>query len=350
MIGKERKGPSPPALRHIGAGPDGSPLGVRLGEPKARREAEGRHGSRFGKIGVLAGGPSNERGISLRSGAAVYNALLSEGLDAIFLRVKNDIRNVIAANKIDVAFIALHGRYGEDGTVQQALEDADIPYTGSGVEASRLAFDKVASKEAFIKNKIPVPKYIVFEKEKFDVNEADKIGFPLVVKPQSEGSSIGLSIVKEKKFLRTAIDKTFQYGERSVLEEYVAGRELTVGILDDKSLPVIEIVTKNNVYDYEAKYEDSTTRYLVPAPIDKEAYKEAGRLGSLSHSALGCRTFSRVDMIMDNYGKIFVLEVNTIPGMTGRSLLPKAAAAIGLCFRELCVKILEHSLLKAGKL
>lgn len=305
--------------------------------------------SRFGRIGVLAGGPSNERDISLRSGTAVYNALLSEGLDATLLCVKNDIRGVIAENLIDVAFIALHGRYGEDGTVQQVLEDADIPYTGSGVEASRLALDKIASKEAFIKNNIPVPKYIVFEKEKFDVNEADKIGFPLVVKPQLEGSSIGLSIVKEKKFLQTAIDKTFRYGEKSVLEEYISGRELTVGILDDKSLPVIEIVTKNNVYDYEAKYEDSTTRYLVPAPIDKEAYKEAGRLGSLAHSVLGCSSFSRVDMIMDDHGKIFVLEVNTIPGMTERSLLPKAAAAIGLRFSELCVKILEHSLLMAGK-
>lgn len=319
---------------------------------EARRKGPntaGRFRSKFGRIGVLAGGPSNERDISLRSGAAVYNALLSEGLDAAFLRVKNDIHGVIAENLIDVAFIALHGRYGEDGTVQQVLEDADIPYTGSGVEASRLALDKIASKEAFIKNKISVPKYIVFEKEKFDVNEADEIGFPLVVKPQLEGSSIGLSIVKQKKFLRTAIDKAFRYGEKNVLEEYIAGRELTVGILDDKSLPVIEIVTKNNVYDYEAKYEDSTTRYLVPAPIDKKAYKDAGRLGRLAHSALGCSSFSRVDMIMDNHGKIFVLEVNTIPGMTERSLLPKAAAAVGLRFSELCVKILEHSLLKAGK-
>jgi D-alanine-D-alanine ligase len=305
--------------------------------------------SKFGRIGVLAGGPSSERDISLRSGKAVYNALLSKGLDAILLDVKDDVCTVINDNKIDAAFIALHGRYGEDGTVQKMLEDAGIPYTGSGVKASALALDKIASKEAFVMNNIPVPKYIVFENNKFDIDDADKIGFPLVVKPQFEGSSIGLSIVKEKKLLSGALDKAFQYGERIVLEEYIAGRELTVGILNDKSLPVIEIVTRNNVYDYEAKYKDSATQYLVPAPIDKETYEEAGRLGSAAHNALGCRSFSRVDMIADPSGKIFVLEVNTIPGMTERSLLPKAAEANGLRFSELCVKILEDSLVTVGR-
>ena len=299
---------------------------------------------RFGKIGVLAGGPSNERDISLRSGTAVYNALLREGLDAIFLDVKDDIRDVIKANTIDIAFIALHGRYGEDGTVQKILEDADIPYTGSGVTASGLALDKIASKEAFVKNKIPVPRYIIFEKGRFDIKEADRIGFPLVVKPQLEGSSIGLSVVREKNFLQGAMDKAFRYGEKIILEEYIAGRELTVGILDDKALPVIEIVTRNNVYDYEAKYKDSATQYLVPAVIDREAHEKASQLGSAAHNALGCSSFSRVDMLMDAAGKIFVLEVNTIPGMTERSLLPKAAAACGLRFGELCVKILENAL------
>jgi D-alanine-D-alanine ligase len=301
-------------------------------------------GPKVGKVGILAGGPSNERAISLRSGTAVYNALLNEGFDAIFIDVKEDIREVIKNNRIDAAFIALHGRYGEDGTVQKALEEASIPYTGSGVKASRLALDKIASKEVFLKNNIPTPKHVVLEKEKFDMSQAEAIGFPLVVKPQFEGSSIGLSIVKEKKSLQAAIEKAFQYGEKILLEEYIQGRELTVGILCDKPLPVIEIVTKNNIYDYEAKYKDSTTRYLVPAPIDKDAYIEAGRLGAIAHSALGCRSFSRVDMLMDKTGKIFILEVNTIPGMTERSLLPKAAQARGLRFNELCVKILEDAL------
>ena len=303
-------------------------------------------GTRFGKIGVLAGGPSNEREISLRSGTAVYNALLSEGLDTVFLDVKDDILRPVRESEIDVAFIALHGRYGEDGTVQKILEDADIPYTGSGVEASRLALDKIASKETFVKNNIPVPEYIVFEKGRFDISEADRLSFPLVVKPQSEGSSIGLSIVKERGLLPDAISRAFQYGERIILEKYIAGRELTVGILDDKALPVIEIVTRNNIYDYEAKYKDSATRYLVPAPIDKKTYEEAARLGSAAHNALGCNSFSRVDMMMDIHGSLFVLEVNTIPGMTERSLLPKAAQTCGLRFSSLCVKILENALRK----
>ena len=303
--------------------------------------------AKFGKIGVLAGGPSNERDISLRSGTAVYNALLSEDIDAVFLDVKDDVLGPVRENRVDVAFITLHGRYGEDGTVQQALEDADIPYTGSGVKASRLALDKIASKEVFIKNNIPVPAYAVFEKGKFCTDGAQNLGFPLVVKPQLEGSSIGLSIVKDKKSLAEAADRAFQYGEKIILEEYINGRELTVGILHDKALPVIEIVTRNKVYDYEAKYKDPGTQYLVPAPITKQAHEEAAFLGRAAHKILGCRSFSRVDIMMDENGKMFVLEVNTIPGMTERSLLPKAAASCGLRFGELCVKILEDSLLKA---
>jgi D-alanine-D-alanine ligase len=300
--------------------------------------------SRFGRIGVLAGGPSNEREISLRSGKAVHNALLSEGLDAVLLDIKDDISDVISKNVIDVAFIALHGRFGEDGTVQKMLEDAHIPYTGSRVEASALALDKIASKEAFIKNNIPAPGYVVLEKRKFSISDMKNTRYPVVVKPQFEGSSIGLSIVKEKSLLKEAIEKAFQYGDKVILEEYIKGRELTVGILGNEPLPVIEIVTRDNVYDYEAKYKNTDTQYLVPAPIDKDTYKNASQIGVAAHNTLGCTSFSRVDMIMDRSGKIFVLEVNTIPGMTERSLLPKAAMAIGLRFNELCVKILENAL------
>ena len=300
-------------------------------------------GARFGRIGVLAGGPSNERDISLRSGKAVHGALIGEGLDALFLDIKNDIRDVIRESSIDIAFIALHGRFGEDGTVQKMLEDAHIPYTGSGVDASRLALDKIASKEVFRRKNITVPEYVVFEKAGFDISTADRLGYPIVVKPQLEGSSIGLSIVKEKSALKEAVDKAFAYGEKIMLEEFIYGRELTVGMLGYKALPVIEIVTSNNVYDYEAKYHDPGTQYLVPAPIDKKAHEEAARIAAAAHNALGCNSFSRVDMIMDRSNKLFVLEVNTIPGMTERSLLPKAAQAIGLRFSELCVKILENT-------
>ena len=305
--------------------------------------------SKFGRIGVLAGGPSSERDISLRSGKAVHSALLSQGLNAVLLDVKDSIRDVIAANVIDVAFIALHGKFGEDGTVQKMLEDASIPYTGSDVEASRLALDKITSKEVFIKNGIPVPAYIVFEKNIFSIDEADSLGYPLVVKPQFEGSSIGLSIVREKKLLKGSLDKAFQYGDRLLLERYIEGRELTVGILENKALPVIEIVTRNKVYDYEAKYKNTDTEYLVPAKINKDAYERASLLGVMAHKALGCNSFSRVDIMMKENGDMFVLEVNTIPGMTERSLLPKAAEAIGLRFSDLCVKILENALLRAGK-
>lgn len=301
-------------------------------------------GSRFGRIGVLAGGPSNERDISLRSGTAVHKALTDEGLDAVFFDIKDDIRDVIKKNRMDVAFLALHGRYGEDGTVQKMLEDAGIPYTGSGVEASRLALDKAASKSEFAKNRIPMPEYAILEKGKSGLGGLGKIDFPLVVKPSMEGSSIGLSIASDKESFEKAVDKAFEYGDKVIVEEYIKGRELTVGILDDKPLPVIEIVTRNNVYDYEAKYKNPDTKYLVPAPIDKKAFEEAKKLGESAHRTLGCSSFSRVDMMMDLSGRIFVLEVNTIPGMTERSLLPKAAQAVGLRFGELCVRILENAL------
>jgi len=300
--------------------------------------------SKFGSIGVLAGGPSNERDISLRSGEAIHGALLEEGLDSILLDVKDNINEIIKNSCIDVAFIALHGRFGEDGTVQRMLEEADIPYTGSGVRASALALDKIASKNAFIKNNIPVPKHMVLTKGAIDLEDLDKLEIPIVVKPHLEGSSIGLSIVRDKKLLPNAIDKAFGYGDKVILEEYINGRELTVGILDEEPLPVIEIVTKNRVYDYEAKYKDSATKYLVPAPISEKFLKEARKLGVLAHKTLGCRSFSRVDMMMRASGDIFVLEVNTIPGMTKRSLLPKAALVTGLRFNTLCVRILENAL------
>jgi D-alanine-D-alanine ligase len=299
--------------------------------------------SRFGRIGVLAGGPSSEREISLRSGRAVHDALLEEGLDSVFLNVKNDIDEIIRNSCIDVAFIALHGRFGEDGTVQKMLEGAGIPYTGSGVEASAAALDKVISKDLFMRGLIPVPRHIVLTKGQSCKCDYSKLGVPIVVKPHLEGSSIGLSIVKDENLLQEAIDKAFEYGDKVILEEYIDGRELTVGILNDEALPVIEIVPKNKVYDYDAKYKDTATRYLVPAPIPEGVSEKARRLGVMAHRTLGCRSFSRVDMMMDASGGIFVLEVNTIPGMTERSLLPKAAKATGLRFNSLCVKILEDA-------
>ncbi|MFA6609873.1 MAG: D-alanine--D-alanine ligase, partial [Candidatus Omnitrophota bacterium] len=294
--------------------------------------------SNFGRIGVLAGGPSSERDISLRSGKAVFKALGDEKLDVIFLDVYDDIYDIIKKNKIDVAFIALHGKFGEDGTVQDMLEKAGIPYTGSGVEASRLALDKIASKEAFMRAGISVPEYAVYEKDSPIASGMNKLGWPIVVKPQFEGSSIGLSVVKDKDMLGPALDKAFSCGDKVLLEEYITGRELTVGILGDKPLPVIEIVTRNKVYDNDAKYKDPETKYLVPAPIERSVYKRVQDVGAMAHKALGCKFFSRVDVMADDSGNTYVLEVNTIPGMTERSLLPKAAQATGISFTGLCLK------------
>ncbi len=301
-------------------------------------------GTGFGRIGVLAGGPSSERDISLKSGKVVYSALLRKGCDAIFLDVWEDIYDIIKNNKIDIAFITLHGRFGEDGTVQKILEELGIPYTGSGPAASKLALDKIAAKEIFKQNKIPTPTYTVLDRNSFVLEDIRQFSLPVVVKPQLEGSSIGLSVVKEVAALERAITEASQYGSKIILEEYIDGRELTVGILNDEPLPVIEIVPKRGIYDYTAKYDDPHTRYLVPAPIDEDLSIKAKEFAKRSHLSLGCRSYSRVDMMMDRMSNIFVLEVNTIPGMTERSLLPKAAQASGLDFDGLCIKLIENAL------
>ena len=294
---------------------------------------------KFGRVGVLAGGPSSEREISVKSGRTVYNALRKAGFDSIFIDLRNHINKTIKDRRLDAAFIALHGGFGEDGTVQKILEELGIPYTGSGPEASRLALDKLASRIIFQKTGLDVPRFKVLEREeKFSIGD---FNLPLVVKPQREGSSVGLSVVFDLKKMHRALDKAFFYGGKVLIEEFIRGRELTVGILDDKPLPVVEIVPESGCYDYRAKYESPDTKYLVPAPLRKSDFKKAQIKGLKAHQALGCRFFSRVDMILGEDGKIYLLEVNTIPGLTSRSLLPKAAFAAGIDFCQLCRKILE---------
>jgi len=322
------------------------------------------------RVGVLAGGASSEREISLKSGRAVHNALIQEGIDAFFLDVRDNIYDIIKSERMDVAFLALHGAFGEDGTVQRILGAAGIPYTGSGEEASRLALDKIASKEIFIKRGIPTPRFIVLDKSNLisrahlsmpyheqesgsrgrpGLNLAYNGEFPIVVKPQLEGSSIGLTVVREERELESALAKAFEYGPKVLIEEYIAGRELTVSVLGEEALPVIEIVPKDHVYDYKAKYTDPDTQYLVPAPITEAEGLKARELAKRAHDALGCSALSRTDMMMDGRGRIFVLEVNTIPGMTERSLLPKAAQAAGLDFNKLCLRLVREAYEKAKK-
>ena len=296
------------------------------------------------KIGVLMGGVSSERDISLISGKTVYEALLRKGYEVIPLDLnrENAIKSIKTAG-ISLAFIALHGRYGEDGTVQRMLESLSIPYTGSGAKASRLAMDKLASRKIFAENHIPVPEYTVYKKSAPGI-DLPAVSFPVVVKPAAQGSSIGLSIVKRKEGLRRAVEMALEFGDKVIIEQYIKGREITVGVLNEKPLPVIEIRPRAQFYNYRAKYRKGMTEYLVPAPIGKKKYTDAGNIALASHKALGCRDFSRVDMILADSGEIKVLEVNTIPGLTAASLLPRAARAKGIDYADLCVKILKLAL------
>lgn len=301
----------------------------------------------FGKIAVLAGGPSSEREISIKSGRAVYEALKDAGCNVAWVDLNGyGFKRMLKKVAPDIAFLALHGRFGEDGTVQEMLEDISIPYTGSGVVASHSALDKIKSKRIFAKNGIPMPPYKVFSKQR--IKSAKNLSFPIVVKPQNEGSSIGLSIVRSEKEFKGAVNKAFKYSKNIIVEQFIKGREITVGILDNIALPVVEIVPHRDFYDFYAKYKDTKTKYVVPAPLPKSIYLKAQELGLASHNALKCKDFSRVDMILAEDGKIFVLEVNTIPGLTTRSLLPKAAGAIGITFNELCLKFLNLALKNKG--
>lgn len=309
----------------------------------------------LGQIGILAGGPSSEREISLSSGKAVFNAFKEIGCDVIFLDIRKEdaVKEQLRASGIDLAFIALHGRFGEDGTIQTILEGMNIPYTGSGPSASRLALDKIVSKEIFAKNGIDIPAYNILDKKLFDEvrlkSIIQDIGLPLIVKPQFEGSSIGISIVRDNKGMKKAIESAFTYGDQIIIERYIEGRDITVGMLDGEPLPVIEIIAQEQFYNFNAKYKSKKTQYVIPARISESDYKTAQVKGKLAHRLLGCGFFSRVDMILDEVRKrILVLEVNSIPGLTNHSLLPKAAACAGITFNQLCLKIAEAALKKVG--
>jgi len=300
----------------------------------------------LGRIGVLLGGPSSEREISLKSGHAVLNALREQRLEAveIDIRTTNVEENIrlIKSYNIDCAFIALHGYFGEDGQIQEILEKLKIPYTGSGVLASKLAMNKIASRKIWQENGLNVPSYIVIKKSFYnDFIEYPNLKLPWVVKPSSHGSSIGLSIVDNKQDLKKAIDLAFSFDETIIIEEYIKGRELTVGILDDEPLPIIEIVPKKRFFDYEAKYQTGLTDYIVPARLEEDLAKKIQNDALSAHQLLGCVDFSRVDMILREDNTVFILELNSIPGLTNTSLLPKAAKVAGIEFNQLCLKIIS---------
>ncbi|MFA5362204.1 MAG: D-alanine--D-alanine ligase [Candidatus Omnitrophota bacterium] len=300
-----------------------------------------------GRIGVLMGGPSAERAISLKSGSAVFACLKELALDVVSVDVQTDNveenKRLLVAAGIDCAFVALHGKFGEDGGIQSLLEEMGIMYTGSDAAASRLAMDKVASRQSFEKAGLRVPRHLLFNKAAQAAEQADSLKngrFPVVVKPAAQGSSIGLSIVDQPDGLLKALEDAFRFDDRVLVEEYIAGREVTVGILDDYPLPVIEIIPKKRFFDFEAKYHKGLTDYAVPARIEAPLAKICQDAAVAAHTSLGCFGCSRVDLIIADDCRPYVLEVNTIPGMTETSLLPMAAGAVGIDFSLLCLRLL----------
>ena len=288
------------------------------------------------------GGGSSEREVSLKSGTAVLNALKTAGYDAVAIDVGSDICNALATARIEIAFLALHGGYGEDGSIQGMLEVLGIPYTGSGVLASALAMDKEASKKVFLYHNVPVPPFEVFRKG-LRITETI-MGFPCVVKPAAEGSSIGVAIVPGKNDFENAMDKAFSFGSRIIVEPFIDGKEIHIGILNGKTLGGVEVRPAGGFYSYEAKYTAGLTEYILPPELDKGVYETAKATALSAHTALGCKGASRVDLRIDAHGNPYVLEVNTLPGMTETSLLPKIAKLAGFDFLQVIEEIIREAL------
>jgi len=308
-------------------------------------------------IGVICGGISSEREISLKTGEGIFNALINMGYNAKLIDFKGD--NISVFNEIDIAFMALHGKYGEDGSVQGVLELFKIPYTGSGILASSLAIDKIFSKKIFVFEKIPTPEYIeLILDNKINSNALnikllqdeinENIKYPVIIKPSREGSTIGITIVNDDNELESAINFAKIYDNRILIEKYISGRLLTVSIIGDEpiALPIIEIKPKSGFYDFKSKYTVGLTQYIVPAKLDYELELEIKKLSLKVHSSIGCYGVSRVDLILDEKNNPYILEINTMPGMTETSLVPKAAAAVGISFEKLVEIILNYNSLK----
>jgi len=312
------------------------------------------------KIGVLMGGESSERDISIRSGLAIYQSLQELGYSAAPIDISKDIVNTLKKEKIKFAFLALHGGIGENGAMQGMLEVLGIPYTGSGVLASALAMDKEASKKIFLYHGLAVAPFIVVRRPTkksgagkgvsryaptSNVGLKIDFGLPWVVKPVAEGSSIGVSIVKDEKDLASCLDKAFAFDQRAMIEKFIPGKEIHIGILGQKVLGGVEVRPSLEFYNYEAKYTSGLTDYIIPPEIDASVYESAKDAALKAHMALGCSGASRVDFRIDETSGIpHVLEVNTLPGMTTTSLLPKIAKSAGMSFSDLLEEIIRLAL------
>ena len=306
------------------------------------------------RVAVLKGGRSAEREVSLNTGAQVSTALESVGFDVVEIDSGEDeFVNELASAEVNVVFIALHGRFGEDGTVQGLCELLGLPYIGSGVLASALAMDKVMSKLFFTQAGLATPDYVVLRRgELFELDAVvSALGEKLVVKPACEGSSVGMTIVHDSAELPDAIEKAFQFDRQILVERFVSGAEVTVAVLgndDAVALPTLEIVPEHEFYDYESKYVPGMSRHIIPARVSQAAAEECQRLALQAHKTLGCRGISRSDTIVSEDGSVWLLETNTIPGMTATSLVPDAARAAGIEFPELCRMLVEFALEPRG--
>ncbi len=299
--------------------------------------------SKFGKVAVLMGGKSAERAVSLKSGGMVLGALRASGVDACAFDPSERGLEALIDERFDRAFIALHGRFGEDGTVQGALEYLGLPYTGSGVLASALAMDKLRAKQVWQANGLPTPPFAMLDARTDFAAVATRLGLPIMVKPANEGSSIGMSKVRAAGDLEEAYALAVNYDRMVLAEKFIEGAEVTGAILGRSPLPLIRLETTRDFYDYEAKYERDDTRYIVPCGLPEAKEREVQHLCLRAFDALGCRGWGRADVMMDAAGNPYLLEVNTSPGMTDHSLVPMAARAIGLSYEALCLKILEGS-------
>jgi len=292
-------------------------------------------GKRFRKVAVMMGGPSSEREVSLRSGAAVAKGLRACGYKVDEVVVGEDCSFEVPSG-IEVAFVAMHGAFGEDGGIQAALRERGIPHTGSSPEASERAFDKFQSKQVLAKAGIPTPSFEFLRR-----GEARTLPLPVVVKPVRQGSSMGVSLVLKESDWAAALETALDFDEIALVEEYIDGRELTVGVVDDVALPVIEILTSDTYFDFHAKYTPGASRHLIPAPIPDALAQECQAVSLEVFRILECSGMGRVDIRLRPDGKFFVLELNNIPGFTEVSLLPDAARVHGWSFPELCERILN---------
>ncbi|WP_430458269.1 D-alanine--D-alanine ligase [Rheinheimera sp.] len=302
--------------------------------------------SKFGKVAVMFGGTSAEREVSLKSGAAVLKALQAQGIDAHAFDPKDQPLSALETQAFDRVFIVLHGRGGEDGTMQGALQLHDMPYTGSGVLGSALAMDKIRCKFLFSAHGLPTAPFRVAQKGD-DIDYAAmlaELNGKVMVKPANEGSSIGMSAATTAAELEQALALAFEYDDAVLVEQWINGREFTVSMLDGQALPVIEMRTPRAFYDYEAKYQSNSTEYLCPAPISAEQTASLQQSAMAAFKAVGASGWGRVDAMLDSDGQFRLLEVNTVPGMTEKSLVPMAARAAGYSFEQLVARILEQAL------